>query len=204
MRETYPDLGRAAAAEKEEISRGPKDFPARVPRVHGSWRRWATGAIAKGYCAHQWDFTVDAAARPCDSPEVPSVPCGQRFDSERWRLLTGFRPAGCAVSTANGRESGRPWGGIPQRGRVSTSRPCLGGAPLRGFVVPLLRWPAEARWIMAEKRRCQHNVGDSDRAQHGTAGGVQRGLVGAWMAACSCLPRSLCEPRVHRKRLHGS
>lgn len=123
-RETYPDLGRAAAAEKEEMSRGAKGFPARVPWVHGSWRRRMTGAIAEGYCAPPWDFTVEAAATPRRS-RSSLVPCGQKFDSERWRLLTGFRPAGCAVSTANGREfrSAPGWyrpseEGFPRRGRV--------------------------------------------------------------------------------------
>lgn len=110
-----------------------------------------TGAIAKGYCAPQWDFTVEAAATPRRS-RSSLVPCGQKFDSERWRLLTGFRPAGCAVSTANGRGFRSAPGVVsPQRGRISTSRPCPGGTPLRAFAVPLLRRPAEARWIMAEK-----------------------------------------------------
>lgn len=109
--------------KRRKCQGGPKDF-ARVPWVHGSWRRRMTGAIAKGYCALQWDFTVEAAATPRRS-RSSLIPCGQKFDSERWRLLTGFRPAGCAVSTANGRgfRSAPGWyrpseEGFPRRDRV--------------------------------------------------------------------------------------
>lgn len=191
--------------KRRKCQGGPKDF-ARVPWVYGSWRRRMTGAIAKGYCALQWDFTVKLQ-RHLDGPEVPSFHADRNLIASvgGFSLVSGRLGVPCRRPMGGG--SGRPRGGIAPARKDFHVETVSGRDPASGFCGSPFEKAGRGEMEQGRERddaSATWATAATERSTERTAGrAVQRGVVGAWMAAWSCLPRSLCEPRVHRKSMHG-